>query len=358
MTIAIDCRMLHGSGVGVYLKGCLPFFLSSEHDFFLFGNPSSLSIYSDRANVKIIDCSIKPFSIKELLFFPNKITKHINMADVFYTPFFNIPYGIKIPVFTTIHDIAFPDMPELVSKIGLAARMYFYKRAFKYSKKIFTVSLFSKSRIEHWMEYYSCKKPPVIVTYSAIQPQLLTFRQSNKNIHKKNIILFIGNIKKHKGLNCLIEAFLLAKTKGLAHRLIVVGEMKKFRSADEAVIGRICSLDQNSVFFTGHITNEELIEYLSTADLLVQPSLYEGFCLPPLEALALGTNALISDITVLKEIYEDFPVTFFQAGNAVDLKEKMMEILSKKSPSPILSNELKNKYTFEKTASLILRELE
>ncbi len=53
---------------------------------------------------------------------------------------------------------------------------------------------------------------------------------------------------------------------------------------------------------------------LQNADALIQPSLYEGFGIPPLEAMTLGTQAIISDIPVFKEIYHDFPVRFFKAS--------------------------------------------
>jgi len=111
------------------------------------------------------------------------------------------------------------------------------------------------------------------------------------------------------------------------------------------------------------------LKCLSEAALLVQPSLYEGFGFPPLEALVLGTRALISDIPVFKEIYEGFPVVFFHAGDAEDLKNKMVEILctkkqtprkraSKKQSLPFLTDELLNKYTFEKTVHRILEEMQ
>ncbi|HCC36260.1 MAG TPA: glycosyltransferase family 1 protein, partial [Treponema sp.] len=88
-------------------------------------------------------------------------------------------------------------------------------------------------------------------------------------------------------------------------------------------------------------------------------SLYEGFGLPPLEAMTLGTHALVSDIPVFKEIYRDYPVVFFRAGDILDLKDKLLELLSEQKPERItLSNELLSRYTFEKTASIILHELE
>jgi len=354
MTIAIDCRMIEASGVGVYLRGCLPWFLNTDNDFLLFGNLKQLLSYDSFKNVNIINCNIKPFSIRELLFFPQKLVYQINKTDVYYSPFFNIPCGIRIPVFTTIHDIIFPDMPELFSKIGLAARMWFYRRAYKKSKKMFTVSQFSKSRIE----YHLGKKNPVIVTHSAIQQMYLDYRNVKKNIHKKDIIIFIGNLKKHKGLDCLLDAFLLAIEEGLSYKLLIIGSNENLRTSNKNIIKKIKSIGSENISFTGFIRDETLMEHLAEASLLVQPSLYEGFCLPPLEAMALGTKALISDIPVLKEIYEDFPVAYFIAGDYIDLKEKIIELLlNKKASSPQLSYEQLSIYNFEKTASYILEEL-
>jgi len=354
MTICIDCRMIDASGIGVYLRECLPFFLQSGDNFLLLGNTRRLQCYSSNANAGIIECDINPFSLKELFFFPLKTARQINKADLYFSPFFNIPHSVKIPVFTAIHDIIFPDMPELTSKTGLAARMLFYRRAYKKSQKIFSVSEFSKSRIQHYLG----TGKPVIVTHSAIQPAFLAYRTSVQNVHKTQTIVFIGNIKKHKGLDLLIDAFGFAKKEGLPHKLVVIGAKENFRTSDNTVLRKIESLGSEAVTFTGFISDEQVMEYLSKAALLVQPSLYEGFCLPPLEAMVLGTHALISDIPVLKEIYSGFPVTFFRGGDSSDLKKKMMELLFNKKPSsPVLSDDLLLKYTFEKTASVILEEL-
>jgi len=354
MTICIDCRMIDASGIGVYLRESLPWLLQSGNGFHLLGNSGRLRCFTSNGNVKIIECNIKPFSLKELFFFPLKTARQINKADFYFSPFFNIPHGIKIPVFTTIHDIVFPDMPELTSRIGLAARMWFYRRACKKSQKIFTVSEFSKSRIQHHLG----TNKPVIVTHSAIQPMFLEYRANIRNVQKTQTIVFVGNIKKHKGLDLLLDAFRLARSEGLPHRLVVIGAKENFRTSDNTVLQKIESLGNEAVIFTGFISNEELMDILSKAALLIQPSLYEGFCLPPLEAMVLGTHALISDIPVLKEIYDGYPVTFFHTGNPSDLKDKLMDLLIGKKPSsPVLSDDLLLKYTFEKTASIILKEL-
>jgi glycosyltransferase involved in cell wall biosynthesis len=344
--------MMDASGIGAYLRGCLPWFLQSGNDCLLLG--SSDRLYSSASNARIIECAIKPFSIKELFFFPQKITAQINKADLFFSPFFNIPRGIKIPVYTTIHDIIFPDMPECVSRIGLAARMWFFRRAYKKSQKVFTVSQFSKSRIECHLG----KAKPVIVTHSAIQPMFLEYRAKEQKRRKTETIVFIGNIKKHKGLDYLLDAFLAAKKEGLPHTLVIIGSKENFRTSDNAILKKADSAGSEAVTFTGFISDEQLMEYLSCAALLVQPSLYEGFGLPPLEAMVLGTHTLISDIPVFKEIYVGYPVTFFKAGDTGDLKGKMTGLLSNKIPSsPVLSDELLLKYTFKKTASIILQAI-
>ena len=355
MTITIDCRWIDASGVGVYLRECLPFFLNSTHSFILLGNAERLAlIVSGKENAVVLDCPVKPFSITELFAFPRGLLKKINSGDLYYSPYFNLPGFIKIPVCTTIHDIIFPDMPELTSRSGLAARMWFYRRAFRHSQKIFTVSEFSKSRIEH----YSHNKVPVIVTHSAIQPHLLKTGTKANQTEKSNIILFIGNIKKHKGLSILLDAFFQARKEGLDYRLVIAGSRENFRSKDSDFLFASYSGGEDAVEFTGYLSDNKLTELLGKAALLVQPSLYEGFCLPPLEALVSGTPALISDIPVLKEIYNDFPVVFFRAGDSKDLKEKLQELLNNKKVHAVsLPKHLAEKYTFQKTATSVLSNL-
>ncbi|MDR0402600.1 MAG: glycosyltransferase family 4 protein [Treponema sp.] len=353
MTITVDCRAIEeGSGIGVYLRECLPIFLDSENRFLLIGSGEKLAVFAGCKNAEIIDCRIKPFSVREILFFGSGILTKINKTNLYYSPYFNIPGGITVPVYTTIHDIIFPDMPELTSTAGLAIRMWFYRRAFKRSKKIFTVSEFSKSRIN----FFSRTKVPVIVTHSAVRRHFLEGLYSS--VLKKHFILFVGNIKKHKGLNILLDAFLAARNEGLRHKLVIAGNRNNFRSKDKAFLKKLDSAG-TEVEFTGYLSNKALHGLLAETSLLVQPSLYEGFCLPPLEAMTAGTKVLLSDIPVFREIYGDFPVTFFRAGDSGDLKEKLFSLLRDQKPQSVsLPGNLAEKYSFEKTAGIILKELE
>ncbi|MDR2078338.1 MAG: glycosyltransferase family 4 protein [Treponema sp.] len=368
MKIAVDCRYLDSSGLGAYLRGCLPYFLASAHSFLLIGQAEKIRPLAEgHCNCRIIDCPVKPFSITELFFFPGSIRDAINRSDCYFTPFFNIPPFISVPIYITIHDVIFLDVPGLASPPGLAVRRFFYKRAAGLSTKIFTVSRFSKSRIEFHLVKYLNKSPqeplkPVVVTYSAPQSYLL--RPPLCPHKKNNSIIFIGNIKKHKGLGCLLEAFNGLRReyppeKGtFPYKLIIVGEQRNFRTRDSEVKQILARAGGSAIEFSGFVDNEKLKELLGGALLLVQPSLYEGFGLPPLEAMILGTRTLISDISVFKEIYSEFPVSFFKAGDARDLRKKISSILDEDAGRPlVLPEQLALKYTFEKTSSIILREM-
>ncbi|MCL2832368.1 MAG: glycosyltransferase family 4 protein [Treponema sp.] len=353
MHISIDCRWLGSSGVGTYLDGCLPILLDSQNNFTLIGDRQKISKYIlNSNNIKIIDCNIKPFTVVEFFLFPRNILKEINQADIYYTPYFNIPGGLKIPVFITIHDIIFPDMPDLVSVPGLWARMFFYKHGFSRATLVFTVSDFSKSRIE----YHLGKKKQIIVTCNGINSSA-AFNPVQK-ITKKKIILFIGNVKKNKGIKTLLEAYIKCIDDGLEYKLVIIGKKENFRSKDNSIQDYIKRISPDKLIFTGFIPDDEKIRLLQEASLLVQPSLYEGFGIPPLEAMVCGTKALISDIPVFKEIYNEFPVTFFKAGDCEDLKEKLMKLLMKEPETLILSQVLKDKYTYQKAAAVVLSQME
>ncbi|MBP3710659.1 MAG: glycosyltransferase family 4 protein [Treponema sp.] len=341
MKIAVDCRMFGASGIGAYIEALVPFFLA-KHDCVLIGTMHELAQYKSKA--EICECSVKPFSLKELLAFPRTLRKKINSCDIYYTPYCNIPCGITIPIYTTIHDIVFLDMPELTSRLGVAVRRFFYQRAVNKSRVLFTVSKFSASRIR---EKLNCKNLSIIVTYSAL-PQHFSSKHS-QDVQKNAQILYVGNIKKHKGLHVLLAAFKKAQQRGLIAKLVIVGSADNFRTSDTTIMQEIDALPRDSVHFTGHISDDELRDLYAQSRLLVQPSLYEGFGLPPLEAMSLGTRALISDIPVFKEIYGSFPVTFFASGNDDDLASKMIACMNDTMPLP----EIDNVYSFERTSSII-----
>ncbi len=307
MKIAIDCRYLGKSGIGRVCEGIIDNIDYTEHSFYLIGNRNKLEKYSQAV---IIDDGTDPYSKKGLFKF-NK--KRINKeCDCLIIPNFIIPFGIKIPVHSVMHDLIFLDVRETVNgKIDYFIKKTLLKRCMKKSKTVACVSGFTKSRCIHHFKKYAKK---CYVNYNGLSKDIIEYGNNHSCSKKENTIIYVGNVKRHKGLNILLEAFASAEDPTL--KLKIIGEREGFLTGLD-----LNEKDYPNVTFTGRLDNEELFSEIQKAKFLVQPSVYEGFGLPPLEALYLGTQPIISDIEVFREIYSELPVIFFE--NVKDLTNKL-----------------------------------
>lgn len=98
------------------------------------------------------------------------------------------------------------------------------------------------------------------------------------------------------------------------------------------------------------------MKLVSEAKALVQPSLYEGFGIPPFEAICLGTDIIISDIPVFKELYAEVPNSFFKAGDADDLADKLLTFKPNDRLDELKTSLLK-KYNYHNTSEIILNAI-
>lgn len=346
MLLSIDCRFIGHSGIGTYIENIVENLLSNhpEHSYLLIVDDSNK--IKPQSNVNFLKTDIKPFSIKELFAFP---VDEINKCDAFFSPYINIPGRIKIPVFSTIHDVVFLDVDGLSSKIGKFVRKKYYKRTVNLSSKIFTVSDFSKQRILH---HFPTEKV-IVVTYNGVPQSILNTKKVSSA--KSDYFIFVGNIKRHKGLHTLVEAFGNAKANGLTSKLLIVGKNENFRTSDSQLSNLMGK--NTDIEFTGHVSNDVLIELISNAKALIQPSVYEGFGIPPMEALCLGTNVILSDIPVFKEIYGDYPVTFFPVDNSYDLSHAITNFQTTEI-GPDVKARLFEKFSYQRVADVILKNIE
>lgn len=345
MKIAIDCRFWGKSGIGTYLENIVDCLLRfhQEHQYLLICNNDMVD---RKGNVEVYLTDITPFSLKELFCFPVSI---INQCDAYFCPYFNLPLGIRVPVYTTIHDVIFLDRRELTSRVGYLLRRLYLWYAVKVSRKIFTVSEFSKSRIVHHFH----PQKDIVVVYNSVSMGIRTWVSNNKvPSEKKEYILYVGNIKQHKGLKVLLSAFQSATRESYGSELYIVGEAGKFRTTDTEVVEEL--LENSRIKFTGYVPNQELYRLMAEAKLLVLPSFYEGFGLTPLEALYLGTDVLMSDIPVLKEVYKDFPVSFFKVGDADSLKRHLLMFERKNKDVGITKKYIDTRYNIEEITNIML----
>jgi glycosyltransferase involved in cell wall biosynthesis len=167
----------------------------------------------------------------------------------------------------------------------------------------------------------------------------------------KPIILYIGQWRKHKNLVRLLEAFKFVKNKfNIDCQIVICG------TKDPAYPEIIETIDRLKLFddtiMPGFIDSAQLPLWYKMADVFVFPSFYEGFGLPPLEAMAVGTPVVASKSSCLPEVLGDAAV-YFDYTSSKDLADKIASVLKKKS----LRAELKRKgrkqakkYSWEKTA--------
>ena len=167
---------------------------------------------------------------------------------------------------------------------------------------------------------------------------------------KYPFILFVGTLEKRKNVPTLIKAFYKLKKSKLEHKLVIVGG-KGWKYSQIFDLIEELKL-QKDVIFTDYVSDEDLVKLYNTADLFVYPSLYEGFGLPPLEAMACGCPVITSNTSSLPEVVGD-------AGIMIDpydidsLKESMLKILT----DPELREEMSRKsleraeiFSWKKTA--------
>lgn len=334
MKIAIDCRYLGLSGIGRYLVGILEN-LPQEHQYLFYGDETKIRNFGLKG--EIVDTKLSPFSPKALF----SSVKEINKCDCFFTPNFIFPFGIKTKIYATIHDVIFLDDRETTNGyLDYRIKKYLLKRATKKSATIFTVSNFSKNRILHHFP----KTKNIVITYTGLSKNVLAAKDYAK-ITKENYVVFVGNLKKNKNIITLLKAFAIAREKDSTLKLFIVGS-NNHKTNDEE-LGKY--LNTPGVEFTGRIDDADLFRLISQAKYLVQPSIYEGFGLPPLEAMYLGTVPIISSIEVFKEIYSAYPVVFFTDIN--DLALKLLQ-----EPGAI-SSDFNTQYTFKEVVNRIFSTL-
>ena len=347
MRIAIDCRLIGQSGIGTFIENVVPHMVATpDADFVLVGDKGRLADYARRKNCTVLECTYGSFSPKELLLFP---VKEVNKCDVFYTPNFNIPMGIRIPIYCTIHDIVFFDTEHFGSALHLAALKWYVQRALRIAKGVFTVSQFSRQRI---LDYFHSQRD-IQVVCNGLSQELLEYKACHPVVQQRSGIVYLGNIKRPKGIHTLWQAYQkLLNEGGNVPPLTIIGHFD-FRTKDDEIL-QIILANKDKVRLVTDATNQQVYNILAHAACLVSPSLYEGFGIPPLEAMSLGTPVILSDIPVYQEIYGKYPVTFFEAGNADELY-KMLKALP---ASPVDVDELiASTYTYGKTARKIMQAL-
>jgi glycosyltransferase involved in cell wall biosynthesis len=225
-------------------------------------------------------------------------------ADVLHSPDFIPPFRRRIPAVITIHDLAFLRFPHL--QTPESARYYGQvRRAVQSAEQIIAVS---ESTRRDLLELVQAPEERITVVHSAAGPEYRPLDEDELEHARARLglpsrfILFVGTIEPRKNLPVLLQAY-AAMDAERAAPLVVVGNRgwlfdEVFRTRDELGLG-------SRVLFVGGVPAEQLVYYYSCASCLVLPSLYEGFGLPVIEAMACGTPVVVSNVSSLPEVAGD-----------------------------------------------------
>lgn len=265
-----------------------------------------------------------------------------NLLDVYHTqyilPFF-VPKRTKL--ITHIHDISFNFYPQFIKWADLFFLKTLIPWSIRKAAKVITVSEASKQEI---MKYYHVPEEKIDVVYNSIGENFsknysaddLAKMKGKYNLPEK-FLLYIGTLQPRKNIPFLVRAFARMKEGMPEYKLVLVGQ-RKAHNYDQEIDTVIEGLKlQKSVVFPGYIETADLPTIYQMADVFVFPSLFEGFGIPLLEAMASGTPVAASDIPVFREVAKE-AAEYFDPESL----DELMKVVYNISINPELKNKLIN----------------
>lgn len=248
---------------------------------------------------EFLELTSKFISLREQIELPTVLKKI--KADLFHSPSFVAPLFCPCPLVMTIHDLNHLVLPQYYTFIHQVYYKVFVKRCIEKSTWLLTVSHFSKSEI---LKYFKFPEHRIQVTYNGVNDTykpLTTAVDLEKILDHYDLpsqyIFYVGNSKPHKNLLTLVRAYCQSNIElPLVMRAPVNVEALKIANTFNK---------KSRLYFTKFIPDDDLPIIMAGASLFVWPSTYEGFGLPPLEALACGTPVVVSNTTSIPEVLKD-----------------------------------------------------
>jgi glycosyltransferase involved in cell wall biosynthesis len=369
LTISLDATALrpNPSGIGYYVYNLIEalYQLQSSENFQLnlFYQPSvknwlrgNLSASEQLQNYPYTHCLPIPTTLSNLLTkFPNPtlayFEKYLQYPDIIHgTDHIVYPCQKSFKVMT-IHDLTFIKYPEYVP---LIVKTYTerIKRCLKWTDLIITMAETTKEDIVHYLQVNPHKiwVIPLASRYS-IQENLKTSPTDDQPY-----ILFVGTFEPRKNIKTLVLAFDYLKKKfDLPHRLVLIG--KKGWGYESILKCIENSAYKKDIYHLNYLADELVAQFYQHAEVFVYPSFYEGFGLPVLEAMNLGTPVITSNVSSLPEVVDSAAITI-NPQDFIELAEAIFKVLSNDDlrKQLILNGRTRaQKFSWEKTAKQTLK---
>jgi glycosyltransferase involved in cell wall biosynthesis len=356
-TLCVDLRWIDASGVGIYIQGIMPGIIEGLRDVSIvcIGDRSRMKefpwAYAD--NVQLIDCHAKRYSLGEQVQLPLTIPRQ---TDLFFSPYYTIPLLYSGRFAVTVHDMSHAVVPEIIG--DRRKRLYaqlMYHEVRRRASAIFTVSEFSKKEFLRLTQ--GSRESNVYPTPLGVSPEW--HRASElPQVGSGRYFVCVGNVKPYKNLQRLVNAFLSIKS-SIQQDLVIIGQSKGLITGESADFFRKVEENKDRIHLTGYVSFQELLSLVGHASALIMPSLYEGFGLPPLEAMAAGTPTVVSQAASLPEVCGNAAL-YFDPLDEKDIAEKLVLIASNAALAARLRDEGRRRskgFTWDSCARLTTEHL-
>ena len=309
MRIAIDGRKLRDYGIGTYVRNLLRQLGRQDtvNEYVVYCRASDCDTVEELGpRFRAIVETAGAYSIAEQFALPIDLRR--DGAELFHAPHYVLPVLTPCRSVVTIHDCIHLRFPQyLPSTLGYAYARGQMWTATHRAARVITVSEASKRDI---LRYFRVPESRIDVIYNAIDDRFWQEPPADEVARVREryrltdpFVLYAGNIKPHKNLERLIEAFHVMRQTSpdlVNVQLLIIGdEISKYATLRRAVHRH--KLHKHVRFF-GFVSDQTLAALYRLADVFVFPSLYEGFGLPPLEAMASGTPVIASNVSSLPEV--------------------------------------------------------
>ncbi|SHI43974.1 Glycosyltransferase involved in cell wall bisynthesis [Clostridium amylolyticum] len=344
MKIAIDARGINlykGTGIGTYtqnvLKNILDMNTSSFYNIYWYGE--NYKLY-EQENTKIIMTSKKHRKFFEYNYFPNNLNK--DSVDIYHIPQNGMGMNLNIPCkkVCTIHDLIPYTLPETVGKGYLKNFLKTMPEIVELSDGIITVSEYSKKDI---LKFFPQLSPDNIFVTPLAADSIFTplnkdecmLKVKNKYSITKPFILYIGGFSARKNVETLINAFKNSLSElNEEHELVIVGSLK---DEGEILYKKVIDMHLTNIKFIGFVEDNMLPILYNSCRAFIYPSLYEGFGLPPLEAMSCGTPVITSNTTSIPEVVQDAGI-LINPHNEEELTRALINLLNNRELREVLRN--------------------
>ncbi len=362
MRVAIDIRRAGDFGIGTYIRNIVNQLarLDRTTHYLLIGQRRHLEELNRLPeNFELLEYDADPGSFRTHLHLPLLLRRR--QVDLLHMPWFHAPALVPCRLVMTVHDLTDVLSPAVApTPLVQTGRLFLARRALNRADRILAVSHSSKRELAR---VFGISEAKIEVIYNAVDERFLREplpRDADRILERHAVnypfVLYAGNIKPQKNLARLIEAFAVAKADLRDHpefselKLFVIGdELSKHPDLRRAVVrARV----REDVRFFGFVPYPVLRVFYAHARAFLFPSLYEGFGLPPLEAMAHGTPVLTSNVSSLPELFSQAAL-LVNPENVFDIARGIRQILTEGVLREALIRrgyELVQRYSWERSA--------